>query len=1539
MKRNLTILFSLFLCFNTAFAQINDGGSQPKSFELNIGNPNFLPQVLMPGLDVAAVAAEDDAKAAKDGTFMRTGRLIDMDIDLQTHGNWTNLPNGDRIWRVFIQSQGALAMNVYFDKYWLPEGAKLHVYSPDKKQVLGGYTSFNNHSSGLFATELIHDDALVVEYYEPYLARGTGQLKIGQVGHTYRTGGFGSSDPCQVNVNCSPEGDNKAEQRDAVARILVTVQAGQGWCSGAMVNNTNNDCTPYFLTAMHCGTDGANLTSAANFNQWVFYFNYQSNTCSNGTKPPANTITGASVISHSNDGGGNSGSDFLLLELNNEPLTAWNVFYAGWNRTTSPSTSGYGIHHPSGDIKKISTYTSTLVSTQWGSAAGSHWQVVWAATANGNGVTEGGSSGSPIFNANGEVVGTLTGGSSFCTSPTSPDLYGKFSYHWDQNGAANNRRLEPWLDPTNSGVTSFAGVYHPCNVATNPDDAGISAVINPPDNQTFCDDPFTPEVTIRNYGTNTLTTATINYRIDAGPIQTFNWTGSLVTNASENVTLSPMTAPGPGVAFNFISYTTSPNGQTDPDNSNDTTTVTSQLALAQALPYSEDFEAGGIPTDITIIDPDADNFVWDHTTAASAYGVGTGSMWYDNYGGTGGNNPGGTVDWMILPTFDLTSSTSTAMRFDYAYARYSAGNSDTLVIAVDDDCDGLYQAIYYDGGSNIATAPDNTSAFTPTAAQWDSINLDLSVYDGLSHVSIAFINLSGWGNNLYIDNINVTTASGCAITLTPSGVTDVSCNGGTDGAATVTPSGGTPPYTYSWNDPLSQTTATATNLPAGTWTVTVTDAAACVETLIITISEPTALTANVSNLVDVSCNGAADGSFTVNASGGTPPYTYDAGSGPQGTGNFTNMAAGTYSITVTDANGCTTTTSATVNEPTALSASSSFTDETCGNANGTATVTVSGGTPGYTYLWTPGSQTTASVSGLSAGSYSCTITDANGCTSVENVVISNIAGPSASISASTDVSCNGGSDGTATVTATGGTPAYSYLWNDAGAQTTATATGLPAGSYMVTVTDGNGCATTASVTITEPTALASTGSSTNANCGSSDGSATATASGGTAPYTYLWDDPGTQTTSTATGLAAGSYNCTITDANGCTTVQNVVVNNNGGPTVSATSTDVSCNGGSDGTATANATGGTGTYTYLWDDTGAQTTQTATGLSAGTYTVIVTDGNGCSNSASVTISEPTVVTGTTTATDATCGNADGTASVNATGGTPGYTYLWDDPGAQTTATATGLAAGTYTVTITDANGCTATATATVNNAGAPTVTVTSTDVSCNGDSDGTATATATGGTPPYTYLWDDAGAQTTATATGLPAGTYSVTVTDGNGCAAVASVTITEPAPLSITVDLVTNPSSGTATDGAIDVTVSGGTMPYTYSWTGGATTEDLSNVGVGSYTLTVTDANGCTVDTTISLVFVGIGEIEGLMDLFIAPNPSSGQFLLNVAFANPTNIQVAVYNSIGQVITVMNMTTQQASIPIDITHHANGTYLVTLQSGDQRITRRIQKID
>ena len=526
--------------------------------------------------------------------------------------------------------------------------------------------------------------------------------------------------------------------------------------------------------------------------------------------------------------------------------------------------------------------------------------------------------------------------------------------------------------------------------------------------------------------------------------------------------------------------------------------------------------------------------------------------------------------------------------------------------------------------------------------------------------------------------------------------------------------------------------------------------------------------------------------------------------------------------------------------------SSSQTNISCnGGSTGTATVSASGS--GLTYNWTPGNPSgdgTASVTGLTAGLWSCTVTNECGASSVVNFAITHPSAVSVS-SSQTNVSCNGGSNGTAAVSVSGGAGGYTYSWSPSGG-TNATATGLAAGNYTVTVTDANTCSSQKSITIIQPPVLNASSSQTNVSCnGGSNGAATASVSGGVGSYTYSWSPSG-GTAATATGLSVGNYTVTITDANSCTIQKNFTITQPTVLTASLSQTNVSCNGGSNGTATASVSGGAGSYSYSWSPSGG-TNATATGLSAGNYTVTITDGNSCSIQKNFTLTQPDPLTVASSQTNVSCsGGSNGTAAASVSGGAGDYTYSWS-PSGGTAATASGLSAGNYTVTISDATACSIQKNFTITEPNALSAASSQTNVSCNGGSNGTATVSVSGGTGSYTYSWSPSGG-TAATASGLSPGSYIVTITDANFCSMQKNFTITEPAILTAISSIDNELSFNGASDGAVKVTVSGGTSNYTYLWNTGATTSSLTGLPTGIYTCTITDANGCGASTSVQLV-------------------------------------------------------------------------------------------
>ena len=671
------------------------------------------------------------------------------------------------------------------------------------------------------------------------------------------------------------------------------------------------------------------------------------------------------------------------------------------------------------------------------------------------------------------------------------------------------------------------------------------------------------------------------------------------------------------------------------------------------------------------------------------------------------------------------------------------------------------------------------------------------------------------------------------------------CGGGCDGSIGLAASGGTSPYMYTWSPNVSNND-TATGLCSGTYSVTVEDASCPpLDSTIVFTLPANSLIITPTVTASEKCNGDCIGSASVSITGGISPYTYSWAPVGGSTNSAVGLCAGVYTITVSDINGCTGTALTTITQPAPVKGTPVVNNIVCNGGVGSATITGTGGTSPYTYLWTPSGQTTANATGLSAGTYTVNITDIRGCTGTVLVTLTQPAPLIANISNPTYPVCNGGNGGSASGSASGGVSPYTYAWSP-GSQTNANATGLVAGIYTLTVKDKNGCTATTSIAITQPAVVSGniTIISTPA-CNGGTGSASIAGTGGTPGYTYIWN-PGGQTNATATGLTAGVYTITVKDVNGCTGTVAATITQPNTLTVNATFTHASC-GLANGTATANAAGGTTPYTYLWNP-GGQTNMTATNLLAGSYTVTVTDKDHCTASASVTVTQPSAVLATITATtNINCyGFNDGSATVSASGGTGPYGYTWTPAGGNA-ATAPNLSAGTYVVTVKDANGCTVTATATLTQPNALNVTVSGPQIRCLGNT-GTFTANVTGGTGPFSYNWSGAGvigSNTNATVSLRPPGnqTYTVQVTDAHGCTTNGYVSFSFPPPLAVTIN--TAPINCSGRSATLCALATGGTGGDIYLWEPVNLSSPCVTIPVSVntiYTITVTD--NCSVSAT-----------------------------------------------------------------------------------------------
>ena len=720
------------------------------------------------------------------------------------------------------------------------------------------------------------------------------------------------------------------------------------------------------------------------------------------------------------------------------------------------------------------------------------------------------------------------------------------------------------------------------------------------------------------------------------------------------------------------------------------------------------------------------------------------------------------------------------------------------------------------GAINLAV----TGGYSPFSYSWN---------DGVATQSRTNLHAGTYSVTI-TDNHNCTATSAAIVNqpaLLTIGETSVNpaCAGGSNGAITITAAGGISPYNFNWGSGI--TTQNRSSLSAGTYAVTETDANGCSTSVSASLVAPSPISIS-SSTTNVACNGGNTGIITLTVGGGTAPYTYDWGSGITAQ-NRTSLVAGTYTVTVTDNAGCSATASATISGATNLALTTSITNVTCfGMSNGAVLATATGGTLPYAFSWTNGN-TTNQRSNLAAGTYAVTVTDHVGCSASASFDVTQPASLTIS-TATVNPACAAGSNGSITVTTGGGTTPYQYNWGNG--VTTQNRNGLSSGNYVVTETDANGCSISASATLLAPAPITISSTTTNVACnGGNTGTINLTLNGGTSPYTYNWGSG--FTTQNRANLTAGNYSVTVNDNVGCSAIASVVISGATNLALSTIVTNVTCFGMSNGSIAATATGGTTPYAFSWGN--GNTTSQRSNLAAGNYVVSVTDHAGCSTSILSTVTQPPLLSVSSSSTAVSCnGSAGGAISISVNGGASPYTYSWNS--GATTQNRSNLTAGTYYLTVTDNAGCTLTNSSTVTQPPALIVSNTASNVLCNGTANGSIQTTVSGGTGAYNYNWG--GGVVTANRTGLAAGTYYLTVNDANSCSATSTIVITQPTAVSATA-LANNVNCFGQSTGGVNLTVTGGTGAYTYHWAGGQSTQNLSAQGPGTYNVTVLDANSC----------------------------------------------------------------------------------------------------
>jgi hypothetical protein len=777
--------------------------------------------------------------------------------------------------------------------------------------------------------------------------------------------------------------------------------------------------------------------------------------------------------------------------------------------------------------------------------------------------------------------------------------------------------------------------------------------------------------------------------------------------------------------------------------------------------------------------------------------------------------------------------------------------------------------------------------------------------------------------------------------------TNITCSGSNDGYIKVGTQFGVDPITYTWTPNVSSTFE-ASGLTADTFKIIATDNSGKKDTIDVIITQPAAITITTNLLKDITCYGGEDGEIRVTVTGSTLPYSL-TWSGPdnlvQNNTIQTGLLSGTYKLVVVDANGCTAEKIFIISQPSKITFVGSSVNGIIvpPGCNGAVNINVTGGTPNYTYDWSGPSGYSSSNGTITnlclSGDYDLEVTDSKLCIQDTTFNVPVDTGLNIIICAKTDISCKGESDGYAKVCVTqGGTGNYTYAWRTSGG----TPVGgndpelidVEKGTYYVKVTDnGNGKWAETSVKIEEP-AVALTpyfNEVRNISCyGKTDGYIDLGVLGGWSPYDYEWNFG--DTTQDVSNLPKGVKFVTVTDANNCIILLDTSISEPSEVAITSITVydSITCQGDADGALWAHVTGGIKPYAYLWDDDGYQNDSIAMDLYSRLYSVNVTDARGCKAiKATKILYEPAEIEIGYLKSDVKCiGGNDGSITLNPSGGTPPYTYAWDDN--PVTKDRSGLLPGTYCVTVTDYHGCTAYSCVDITEPSTA-VAVDSTkvtDISCFGDSDGTIAVYASGGTGVLTFTITPGGTSNiTGIFVGLSAGNYTVEVKDANSCSiTTGTLTVGQP-DATITIDrTIDSVSYYGGSDGEITTNISGGTPPYNCLWADGPTICDRTALAADSYTLTVTDAHGCTQDSTF--IVSGPAGTEQLFTetgISLYPNPTTGKFTIEIESRDHMNINLEIVNLRGQVIWKKDL--QYNGQPrivevIDMSQQAKGTYFM-----------------
>ncbi len=825
-------------------------------------------------------------------------------------------------------------------------------------------------------------------------------------------------------------------------------------------------------------------------------------------------------------------------------------------------------------------------------------------------------------------------------------------------------------------------------------------------------------------------------------------------------------------------------------------------------------------------------------------------------------------------------------------------------------------------------------------------SIQYQLNSGSYQASGAFPNIQGGTYTITVKDANNCTASASVGVSNAGGPslsvisnTNASCNNGSDGSIVLQGTGGSGVLQYSINGGLNyQASGSFLNLPAGTYGTMVKDANGCTQSEIIILSQPPSmsLTASTSK---VSCYGGSDGQINVtSAIGGTGSFSYSInGTVYQSGTNFAGLTAGTYTVYAKDIAGCIGTTQAVVFQPVTLSVSLATTPAGCfGSYDGSIVITASGGTGSYSYSIAGSDyQNMGSFFEVPAGNYTIHVTDENHCVASASTTVTQPAAITSTINTTTST-CGNSNGGFLAVASGGSGSGFQYSINDTLFNSTGSFSNLSSGSYYVIIVDGSGCSNVFPANIVDANGPTITGTTfTNVSCnGGSDGSITVTGvTGGTGVLQYSTNGATWQTSPVITGLAAGSHIITVKDANGCTGTVTQALAQPNAFVINTTLTDVTCHGDATGAAAIYASGGSGVFAYTIDNGLVyQSSNVFEGLGAGSYNVIVRDAAGCNSSVPFVLTQPSAININAGVLNVSCYNAsNGSISVSASGGTGHYQYGLNSTTFQNSNVFSNLSGQYYTVYVKDSSSCVSGILVFVREPAALIVTPTVNNVSCSGGNNGSVSLEVDGGTLPNVFRWSNEA--TTQDIFNLSAGTYYVTVVDANGCNFKDTSVITQPAAPLVVNGVVTDLSSSTSADGAIVITVTGGVMPYTYSWTDGFTSKNLSGLLAGKYTVNIIDANGCITSGIFTVNGPsGIQNVGGeSISVILYPNPSSEMATMEVKGASISDLKII--SATGALI--FESEPNQSIVQINSGTLASGVYFVQVLVEGNLITRRM----